>query len=198
MKDNSLYESLILFTERAGASKVALVPVSAIVIEDQLAAMCREPGCEKYGMSNRCPPYVSGPDGFRKLIQDYGEAIFFKIDVPYDILMSNERREFFQLLHEIASGAELFALKKGFNKAKAFAGGSCKKIFCYDHPECAVLSGKGDCRYPDSPRQSMSGFGINVGKLMKTVGWDKDALVDDTGNEGGAMSYICGLVLLGV
>ncbi len=195
MNNHSFYETLIEFTERSGASRAIIIPSSDIVIDDRLAGLCKEPTCENYGLSGRCPPYVSGPEGFRKKVKDYGKALFFKIDVPYDILVSNERREFFQLLHEIASGAEKFALKEGVKKAKAFAGGACKKIFCYEHPECAVLSGKDTCRHPEIPRQSMSGFGINVASLLKTAGWDKDGL-GSAEEDGAEMSYICGLVLL--
>jgi hypothetical protein len=76
--------------------------------------------------------------------------------VPSEILYSGENRELFQLLHEIAAGIENSAVKMGFSDAQAYAGGSCKRIFCHDHPECRVISEKGSCRNPDYARPSMS------------------------------------------
>jgi len=48
-----------------GACGAAIIPTAAIVVEDRLADLCRNPGCENYGLSASCPPHVSGPAGFR-------------------------------------------------------------------------------------------------------------------------------------
>ncbi|HBG18020.1 MAG TPA: hypothetical protein DDY32_01700, partial [Desulfobulbaceae bacterium] len=67
--------------------------------------------CENYGLAKSCPPHVAGPAAFRKLLESFRQAIFFKIDVPSDVLFSSESCEVFQLLHEVASGIERSAVE---------------------------------------------------------------------------------------
>jgi len=187
---------LIQDAQKSGVTKLAIVSTKKIIVSNDLANKCREPQCENFGMSLSCPPYVSGPETFRKKLENFSQAIIFAIDVPSEILYSSEGMEFFQLLHEIASGIEHSAVKMGFTHAQAYAGGSCKKIFCDDQPECLVLSEKGKCRHPKSARPSMSGFGINVGKLIETVGWSGREVNHGTDSTATKISNIYGLVLI--
>jgi len=114
---------------RSGASGAAAISASDISVEDDLAKLCRKPRCESYGLSTSCPPYVSGPSGFRELLKSFKHGIVIKIDVPLEILLSSERSDIMKLLHEIAAGIEQAAVKTGYPASKAFAGGSCKKSF---------------------------------------------------------------------
>ena len=100
------------------------------------------------------------------------------------------------MLHQIAADIEKAALKLGFNNAQAYAGGSCKELFCYDHRECCVLSEKSQCRHPEYARPSMSGFGINVAKLFETVGWTMSWVLKNNDSKTTNMGNICGLVLI--
>jgi predicted metal-binding protein len=161
-----------------------------------LAARCKEPRCENYGLSKSCPPYVSGPIAFKNLLQKFQQAVFFKIDVPSEILYSGERREVFELLHHVASGIEKEAIKIGYPNAQGYAGGSCKKIFCHNHSECLVIFKKGKCRNPQYARPSMSGFGINVSKLFEAAGWKMSAANHNKDTAATKMTYVCGLVLI--
>lgn len=180
----------------AGATGVTVIATGDIVVRDELADRCREPGCENYGKSKSCPPNVAGPSHFRKLLEAFTQAIFFKIDVPSDILYSSERLEVFRLLHTTTAGIERAAVELGFDKAQAYAGGSCKELFCSDHRECMALSEKGICRNPEQARPSMSGFGIDVGSLFKTAGWKMNWVFDDNGPTKTKMANVCGLVLI--
>lgn len=189
-------KELIRYALNAGASKAAVIQSADIVVDEALAAMCLEPKCENYGLSKSCPPNVSGPAGFRKRLEKCSQALFFKIDVPSELLFSSNRREIFQLLHETAAGIEQQAVDSGFKHSKAYAGGSCKTIFCSEHADCAVISTEGNCRNPQSARQSMSGFGINVSKLMEIAGWPFNKAENKTDSDSDAMSHVCGLVLI--
>lgn len=195
-KENLKIEALIQDARKSGATDVAIVPTRDIIIDHNLADKCREPRCENYGLSNNCPPHVSGPFGFKKRLEKYIQALFFKIDLPSEILFSSERRELFKLLHEIASGIEKAAIKKGFVNAQAYAGGSCKKIFCHKHSECLALSEIGKCRNAQHSRPSMSGFGINVAELFKTAGWKMNWASHASNSTETKMANICGLVLI--
>jgi predicted metal-binding protein len=195
-KKNAKLKKLMQYAKNTGATEAEVISTINIVVEEKLANMCLEPRCENYGFSKNCPPYVSGPSRFKKQLENFNQAIVFKIDVPSEILFSSERRELFQLLHEIAAGIEQYAVKMGFKNSKAYAGGSCKKIFCYDHPECLALSEKGKCRNPKYARPSMSGFGINVLKLMETAGLTMNMATPDTDSNEIKMGSVCGLVLI--
>lgn len=180
-----------------GASDARAISTTEISVEDDLANLCREPGCENYGLSASCPPHVAGPDGFRKLLNTFKHAVVFKIDVPSEILFSDQRRDIFRLLHEIAASIEQSAIEMGFHDSNAYAGGSCKQIFCRDHSDCRVIAENGECRNLFLARPSMSGFGINVLKLKKAAGWMSNKTPRDTDPDTVSMETVCGLVLIG-
>ena len=181
---------------RLGASQAAPISTGDIQVEEKLAKLCEESRCENYGQAASCPPHVAGPSGFRKMLRQFKHAIVFKIDVPTEILLSNQRREIFQLLHEIAADIEQTAVKSGYPDARAFAGGSCKKLFCDDQPNCRVIAKGSGCRNPDRARPSMSGFGINVHKLMQAAGWPMEKITRDTDPDEVASGSVSGLVLI--
>ncbi len=180
----------------AGAVDARLIPASDILVEDELAEMCREPRCSNYGLSKSCPPHVPGPAAMREWLRHYEHAVFIKIDVPSDLLQTDELQDIFKLLHEISAGVEKLALEQGYSCAKAFAGGSCKLIFCRDHEGCRVLTEGGECRNPRYARPSMSGFGINVSKLKELAGLSEDRNTANTGTDTSTSAFY-GLVLVG-
>jgi len=182
---------------RLGASSATCISTGDISIEDDLVRMCREPRCENYGLSSKCPPHVGGPDEFRELVNNFKHALVFKIDVPSDTLLSSDRQNVFRTLHEMAACIEQSAVTLGYPQARAFAGGSCKQLFCHQHPFCRVLKENGSCRNPHLSRPSMSGFGINVQKLMHTAGWPMTWVTGKDKAKKQSVSPVCGLVLIG-
>jgi predicted metal-binding protein len=123
-------------------------------------------------------------------------ALVIRIDIPRAIMFSDERYEVFLLLHEIVSTLERAAVNLGYGKSRAFAGGSCKRIFCRNHAACMVLSG-GECRNPQHARPSMSGFGINVAKMLKMAGCTTGAPPDPEDPNPEPMTWVAGLVMVG-
>ncbi|MFP3980760.1 MAG: DUF2284 domain-containing protein [Desulfobacterales bacterium] len=179
-----------------GATDAAVISADQIVVDKSLADKCRNPKCMNYGLSNSCPPHVAGPSAFKDLLETFSRAIVFKIEVPSEVLYSGQNLELFQLLHETAAGIEQAAVRMGFSGARAYAGNSCKKVFCGEHLECRVLEGDGQCRNPDRARPSMSGFGVNVAKLYEVAGWQRKGVTHETDSESIRMDSICGLVLI--
>jgi len=196
-KTNWRLKELTQLAYQLGASGATDISTSDISVEDDLANLCREPKCENYGLSTSCPPHVSGPSGFRGLLKKFKHAIVIKIDVPLEILLSSDRRDIMRLLHEIAADIEQAAVKTGCPSSKAFAGGSCKKIFCHDYEGCRVLTEGGECRNPRHARSSMSGFGINVSKLMQAAGWTMNRYTNEADSDTASTAPICGLILIG-
>lgn len=195
MEDATRFEELEYLTMSLGATNVAIRSTTEIKVDEKLVSFCKDPRCPNYGLSPSCPPHVSGPDGFRELLKDRPHVLVIRIVVPSSVLFSDERREVMAFLHELVAKVELAAIEKGFAKSKAFAGGSCKDLFCFDEVDCNVLSGRGDCRNPDRARHSMSGYGVNVSELIKTCGWKSNIKTKEPGDD--PMSWVAGIVLLG-
>jgi len=232
MEDATRFEELEHLAMSLGATNVAIRSTTDIMVDEKLISFCKDPRCPNYGLSPSCPPHVSGPDGFRELLQDRSHVLVIRIVVPSSVLFSDERREVMAFLHELVAKVELAAIvlvirivvpssvlfsderrevmaflhelvakvelaaiENGFAKSKAFAGGSCKDLFCFDEVDCNVLSGRGDCRNPDRARHSMSGYGVNVSELIKTCGWKSNIKTKEPGDD--PMSWVAGIVLLG-
>ncbi len=190
--------SLLLQTAvQLGASDAAIIPPRAIVVEDELALLCSgDTRCKNYGLAASCPPYVSGPSAFRQWQESSRHAIVVRIDVPTWVIFSDERRDIMRLLHEIVAGVESRASALGYHGSKAFAGGSCKNLFCQDQTVCRVVGAGGQCRNPQFARPSMSGFGINVSRLMETAGWSSKLASRSQASDGESMTWIAGLILI--
>lgn len=195
--DSKQLSELIELARSLGATDAAVISAIDISVEDDLAKLCSEPRCENYGLSASCPPHVAGPLGFRELLKHFERAVVFKIDVPSDILFSDGRSELFRLLHEIAASIEQSAVEMGYHNSKGYAGGSCKMIFCRNQPDCRVVHQQHGCRNPQSARQSMSGLGINVSKLMESAGWKLNVASQRRNKEEEKVATLCGLVLVG-
>lgn len=190
-------QKLLIAACRAGATAAVILAAGDIVVEPELADRCLQPRCENYGLSMSCPPHVAGPQAFCRLLLDYSHALFFRIDVAAAMLYSSDNRQLFQTLHAVTAEIEHLAVELGFVAARGYAGDSCKRLFCPDEKECRALTDAATCRHPQTARPSMSGFGINVGALLRKAGWEKRMGKLDGGQRGDEeIVSVCGLVLL--
>lgn len=185
---------LVQYALSEGAANAKCIASAGIPLEEGLVEHCTT--CPSYGFSMSCTPHVSGPSGFRAMQRQLPWAVVIRLVVPFSALFSNEKRELGRFLHELVAAIEALAVDMGHVSSRAFAGGSCKNIFCRGHPDCRRLSG-GPCRHPDVARPSMSGFGINVSELMQTCGWSSKLDTLDAAQGSESMSWLAGLVLIG-
>ena len=188
---------LIQLAARLGATHAREIAAAQIMVEDELAQLCREPRCQNYGSSANCPPHIGGPDVCRALLREYSRALVVKIEVPAEWMLSRERHDVFRLLHEIVAGVERSAVALGRRRAKAFASGGCKNLFCHSYPDCRVLANQGPCRHPDLARPSMSGLGVNVNRLVQSAGWNMNWIDPKTDQRKKATGSVVGLILIG-
>jgi predicted metal-binding protein len=180
-----------------GVSDARIIPARSIVVEDRFPEMCASPRCLGYGQSPGCPPHVMKPAEFRELLSRYEHALVFKIDVPTELLLGEERHEVAGRIHEIAAAIERLAREREYPHSQGFAAGSCKMIFCADRESCVVLEKGGECRFPDKARASISGIGVNFEELCKTVGWRFQIITRDTTSDQVPMGMMAGIVLIG-
>lgn len=187
---------LIEQARQAGTSEAAIIPPSAIVAEEHLAEFCRPEGCDNFGKGLSCPPHVEGVEWFRRLQQKANHALVLRIDTHLKTLLSDDRRRLMQQLHAIVAKLELQAKDMGFPHSRGFAGGSCFQLFCKEHESCSGLTGRKVCRYPETARPSMSGYGINVEKMLHSAGWTDTRISTRGDDENDEMAWVAGLVMI--
>ena len=189
-------ETLIDMAVKLGATEAAFVPLSEVKADQKFADFCREPRCPNYGAAASCPPYVTGPAEFLEKRNNAAYALLYKMDVPAEIMMSSDRIDIYRLLHEISAELERNAIRMGYPQSAAYAGGSCKNLFCREENDCLVVSKKGVCRHPESARPSMSGFGVNVMALCKSAGWHMEKITKKTKADEVKTAMAIGLLLI--
>ena len=192
----TIIRKLIEFALHIGATKVKCLHPSIVSVENKLAGFCEEPKCPHWGQSMSCPPHISGPDGLREILRSCKYVLVLRIEIQSESLHGADRPEVMRLLHEITAEVEKEAIRLGFTKAMGLAGGSCKPSFCHDQLHCRVLEEQGECRHPEHARQSMSGYGVDVGKLMQAAGWSTNLFTTSDENGDEQLSWVAGLVLL--
>ncbi|MGB3210241.1 MAG: DUF2284 domain-containing protein [Desulforhopalus sp.] len=189
-------DSLLDFAARAGASRAKRLPPESVCVEGRLAALCREPKCPNYGQSMSCPPFVAGPESFKKKLQSCIHVLVFRIEIQPSSLHGEDRPAVMRLLHEITAEIETEAKRLGFTESEGFAGGSCKPSFCYDQQNCRVIAEHGACRHPEHARSSLSGYGVKVAALMKSAGWSSNLFSSTAIDQEEQLTWVAGLVLL--
>ena len=133
---------------RFGATDAAVISSGDIRADDDLAAMCNGGyTCPSYGLAASCPPHVEGPEQFRKWQEKSRYAITVKIELPASVMFSDKRKDVMRLLHQVVAGVEKMAVELGFSRSRAFAGGSCKPLFCEENNTCCVVTDKHPCRH---------------------------------------------------
>lgn len=192
MKDKC--DELVELAGRLGASEAVIIPAIKIPVDDRVPEMCQSPRCYGFDQSANCPPHVPGPAWFREFIRGFQKVLVFRIDFPREVLSSYQRVEAFRMLHFLGAEVERQAVGRGCERARAFAGDSCKILFCSEHSRCRIIGEKGECRHPEIARPSMSGFGVEVRSLKRIVGWDSKSNKFDC--ERKPAESLVGMVLL--
>jgi len=180
-----------------GATASAIIASREIQVKDTLAALCNgEYTCPYYGLAASCPPFVGGPVEFRKRQARSEHTVTVRIELPAAVMFSDQRKGVMKLLHHIVAEVEQKAIALGLGESKAFAGGSCKELFCDDQENCRVIAEGKPCLHGEFARPSMSGYGIDVMQLMKSSGWSAQKSEGSTLADKNATSWLAGLVML--
>jgi len=170
-----------------GASEVAIIPASDVVIDERVRLKCSVPRCLRAGETPYCPPYAPDLDLIRRALSRFSWAVLLKCDVkpmedyvPGSGKTKEEKRRtlsFHRQSSEVVCELERQAYKDGYHLAMGFGGGSCKDYLCQGMI-CQFLD-SGRCRFPHRARPAMEAMGIDVIALINKVGWGAYALLDD-------------------
>ena len=143
------YQPLIDKALQLGALEAKLVSTDNIVFDPRAFLKCRF-GCNRWGKYWTCPPNLSlWPEQFMEAFEKYDHSLFIKANAP-------------KLGQDIAVAIEKEAmLYHGCPFAFALA-------MCVQCDECAFPE---PCRYPHLARPSMDGYGVDIGKTLKPLGF---------------------------
>ena len=179
-----------------GASDAAVIFSRQIPVEDDVILFCKDPLCESYGLSIHCPPYVKSAESMRNDLKKYSKALIFKLDVPVEQLLEEDRFRYFKEIYSIAVALEKIAIDAGYTESYGYAAGSCKPVFCPSY-QCQALRDGKTCRYPSQARPSMEAVGVNVFKLFDMIGWEIHILTKNSNRARLDRGVLGGMLLVG-
>lgn len=188
----SPFETILNTTKEMGASDAIILKPQQVEVNPELAELYNPSGCDFFGQCKNHPPHLTTPEEFQVMLDHARAVLVFRVDMPNNLFMCSDRRVCFQILHELAANIENCASENGYPGSSAYAGGSCRDIFCPHEISCDVIDKNRPCRYPDKARPSISGCGVDVVKLMAISGWSevhREMRMQE-------MACVCGLVLL--
>lgn len=179
MQAAKLPEHLEKYREKTlelGASKAAVIKVEDIVVDERIPLKCQIPRCFGYGAGAHCPPNTLKPKELKEILASYHQAVLFIKDIPPEVIVRDkatitERIDAYQNVYKIVSEVESMAFYDGHYLAFGFAAGSCRHTFCSRHETCQAMEGK-RCRFSILSRPSMEAVGMDVYKMVTSVGWD--------------------------
>ncbi len=187
---------LILQTLNAGADEACIIPASWIPVNPELVKLCKTPGCPDYGRAPGCPPHGLGADGFIRKRDSYSQTLVFRICASEQDLRGKKNLLIMRNLQSLAAHLEKTALQLGYSRAEAFAGGSCKRIFCGQLPSCVVITKGHDCLFPELARPSLSAVGVNMAALMRACNWDEKMIDPHQQPSPQRNAWVAAIVLL--
>ncbi|MHC1744295.1 MAG: DUF2284 domain-containing protein [Syntrophobacteraceae bacterium] len=175
----SLQEDLRRYCSRAlelGATKVAIVAVEDIPVDERITLKCQIPRCFGYGAGAQCPPNTLKPAELREILKGFRWSVFFIMDVPPEVIVRDratikERVAAYQDVYKMVNEIESMAFYDGHYLAFGFAAGSCRHTFCGQQETCQAMEGK-KCRFSPLSRPSMEAVGIDVYHMVAKEGWD--------------------------
>lgn len=189
-ESDSDYTFLIDAAISSGATDAILIRTSDIVIEERIGLKCKT-GCPSYGQRFSCPPFAPPISDFKKIIQEYQDALLIRFrshvhtkpevihsllknradsTVPREIkkntgLFNDALNEESRSIHNIMLEMERTAFLAGNPFAQAFTVDSCDRC-----KSCNIKGGI--CVHPTELRYSIEAAGINIIKTSQSAGME--------------------------
>jgi len=160
-----------------GASKIAPIPASFVIVDPRVNLKCQVPICQYYGRSHICPPRTMPAEEFAKVLARYSYAILVQVIQPALEAGADRQKmanEQVLKLNDVIAKLERDAMLMGYRFATGLGGGPC--------PLCEECSAVRDepCRHPFKARPSMEAIGIDVIKTAENAGTPIDLPPKDT------------------
>jgi len=79
--DDDALTFLLATAEQLGATKARIISPDLVSVEDTLADFCLHPQCPFWGQSLSCPPYVGGPEEFRRFLKECRYVLVVRLEI---------------------------------------------------------------------------------------------------------------------
>ena len=173
-----LQQDLEKYRQRAlelGATDAKIITTDMILVDERVRAKCQVPLCDYYGTNVNCPPYTMDLDLVRKMVNNFGYAVFYCLKVSSEELCGTEWVKLAARIAlrscKVASKIESEAFYDGYHLATGFSSGPCQSYLC-SGKECTALIPGQACRHPLRARSAMEAVGMDAFTMAAKVGWD--------------------------
>ncbi len=176
---NELIQILTDSAVKWGASRefTKYIPAEKVVVDGWPRWKCMF-GCEVYGNTLCCPPFVPSIEETKKFIKDYTHALLigFKGEVSGPLMQNHKK------MQKTMVKLEKKAFQLNYPKAFAFSTGSCllcKKCIKQElDDDIDPLVARTFCRHRNKARPSMEAVGIDVFSTVKKVGLNLETITE--------------------
>ncbi len=148
-----------------GAYKAAVIPVSAIVLDESFRQLCAANSCGRYGRCWMCPPDVGEIGPLMARVRGFGRALVYQtvgqLEDSYDI---EGMQQAGKVHNDLVQQLKVRLSEGPFAGALHLGAGSCQVC-----ERCAKADGL-PCRFPQKAIPSLEAHGIHVSKLAEACG----------------------------
>ncbi len=154
------------FAKKIGFSICTKFDPKLLVPEERIREYCLENKCGNCGKNYTCPPDAGTLEELKIRLGSYSEAYLLQYSEKMDVSLKNLRKvtKSKNTFHKKVLKMEQFLRDTGIENVWGLIGGNCG--IC---KHCGKISGM-PCRHPDEARISLESAGIDVGKLLESLG----------------------------
>jgi predicted metal-binding protein len=165
--DIMLVDGFAELARRLGISACRQFDPKLLNPEQKVRDFCSENKCGNYGNHYMCPPHIGSLEEVGVRLQPFQRGILLQYSRPLDVKGDMPGLRATKLdFHLKVLALEEHLRSHGARRLWGMVGGSCE--LC---DACAAKSDK-PCPYPDKARTSLAAIGIDVLRLLDSLGLD--------------------------
>ena len=165
--DIALLADIAELAQQSGISACRQFDSSVLTPEQNVRDFCSENKCGNYGSHYMCPPHIGSLDEVRIQLRPFQRAILLQYSRPLDVKGDRLGLRATKLdFHTKVLALEEHLRSRGVRQLWGMVGGSCEL--------CEACAAKFDkpCPNPDKARTSLAAIGIDVLRLLDSLGLD--------------------------
>jgi predicted metal-binding protein len=144
-----------------GADAAQIIPTDQVVVAEWVRLKCQY-GCGAYGSRLTCPPHSPPPEGTRRVLRHYRQALLLRMERPGGGWKEETRQR--RQMSEVVAALERELFLAGYYRAWGMGAGPCRL--------CKECDPSSPCRFPHQARPSMEACGIDVYTTVRQAGWE--------------------------
>lgn len=190
MSEANQFSFLDTSAREAGAIETGVIPAAGIIVENRGRFKCQS-GCPYFGSSLVCPPHAPKPEEFRKVLDEYSQAMVVRFQTTATAqdetacsmlrLMTDpdipecQREDLRQFYETFGADCRRFYLAMLSLEREAFRAGYPHAVALMPGPclLCETCSGlNGACTHPTMRRFPADALGINLIRTAARAGME--------------------------